>query len=483
MIAKVQFAPTRMTRTFAALLGGQIAARSIRIVYVIALARLIEPSQFGLYLYGVAVCVALLGLAGFGQSLFLATRLPHRLANRAWIAHSLTIRLAATATAALAGLVYVWVQESDPLYQVTVGLLLGALIARSLASWVRETYVALEDAAWIPRYEMGFRATEAVIGVALAANGVSIVWLAALHSAVWAIEAATSIRRMRHRGLWPARPGGERRLLGPIVAASFWYMASAGFIIVFGQVGILGLRHFNASADLVGQFAIAVQGLLALVLVPSTLAAALVAALSRVRRQGVSEDQSAVTTLLRWTLAAGAGLAVLVEGYGAPAVTYLLGARYAEAAGLFTTLAWAAGPLAAAIISVQSLNGMNRNRQAAVAAAVMIAVQAAALAVLYPKAGLEGAAVATIIGAVAGCVAGAAMIGASSQLRGVSWWLVPLMMTGGAAAAMRLAPVNAPILAPIVLVLLFAALAAVRVVVREELAYVARRFGGRPSPM
>ncbi|MEJ2122314.1 MAG: lipopolysaccharide biosynthesis protein [Alphaproteobacteria bacterium] len=481
MIARSRFAPTRMTRTFAALLGGQIGARTVRIVYIVVLARLIEPSQLGLYLYGIAVYVVLLGLSGFGQNLFLAARLPHRTATQTWFSHSLTIRLGMTALAGLAGLTFLWVQESDPLVLTALTLFLGALAARSIASWVREAHVALEDAAWIPRYETGFRATEAVAGVTLALAGVGIVWLAALHFTVWTLEAAASVRLMVRRGLWPARLGRRLRLLAPMTGASFWYTVSSGLIIAYSQVSVVGLRLFDASVASIGQFAVANQGLLALLLVPSTLAAALVPALSRVRRSGAAEDQRAVTALLRWTLAAGAGLAILVEGYGIQAGTYILGERYGDAGRLFTALAWAAGPYAAAIVALQSLNALNQKRKAAAVAASMMATQAAVLATLHPWAGQDAASIATVAGALTGCVAGAILVGIALQDRRVLCWLIPLLASAGAAASMRLVPVDATILSPFVLAALIAVLVATRVFARDDLFYVLRRFGGRAS--
>ncbi len=476
MMVAARFAPTRLARTFAALLGGQLGGRTIRFIYIVVLARLIEPSELGIYLYGIAVYVALMGLAGFGQGLLLAARVPHRSAVDTWFAHSLTIRLGATAFAGVVGLIFLWTQESEPLIRATVALFVGALMARSLAAWVREAHVALEEVAWIPRYETGFRAAEAVIGVALVLAGLGVVWLAGLHLVVWALEAAMSARLMVGRGHWPARLGRRWRLLRPMLGASFWHMASIGLIIVFSQVGIVGLRLLGAPSAVVGQFAIAAQGLFVLLLVPSTLAAALVPALSRVRRHGAGDDQRAVTTLVRWSLAAGAGVAVLVEGYGATAVATMLGPRYGDTASFFTLLAWATGPYAAAIVSIQALNALGQKRRAAVVASIMVATHVALLAIFFSQAGANGAGLALIAGVLLGCATGASFLGPAIQVRGLVWWVVPLLVTAGAAALMRLVPVSAPLLAPPVFVLVLAALAATRVVAREELAYIVRRF-------
>jgi O-antigen/teichoic acid export membrane protein len=470
-----------MARTFGALLGSQIGTRAIRFVYVIVLARLIDPAELGIYLYGIAIYVALFGLAGFGQGLLLAARVPHRTAVGAWFAHSLTIRLAATAVAGLVGLLFIWTQESDPLARITATWFIGALVARSLAAWVREAHIALEDAAWIPRYEAGFRATEALLGVAFVLDGLSVVWLAALHCAVWGAEAAASARLMARRGRWPACIGHRWRFLRRMAGASFWHMASVGLIVVFGQAAVVGSRLLDTSSAAVGQFAIAVQGLLTLILIPSTLAMALGPALSRARRSGTGDDQRAVTALMRSIFAAGAVVAVLIEGYGTPLVHFVLGPRYAEAADLFTALAWAVGPYAAAIVAVQALNALGRKRQAAMVAAIMALSQPALLVIVHPWLGIAAGCAAMIAGAGLGSMIGSVLVGIAVGIRGFAWWLAPLAVTAVAAALMRFVPVDAAILAPLVLVALLAAFAATRVIARTELAYIVGRFGRNAS--
>ena len=183
-----------------------------------------------------------------------------------------------------------------------------------------------------------------------------------------------------------------------------------------------------------------------------------------------------MTTLLRWTLAAGVAVALLVEGYGAPAVAYVLGPRYADTATYFAMLAWATGPYAAAIVSIQALNALGQKRRAAAVAAIMAATHIALLAVLFSHAGVIGACLALIAGALLGCAIGASFLGVATNVRGLVWWLVPLIVTATAAALMRLVPVSAPLLALPLFVLVLVALAATRVIAREELAYIGRRF-------
>ena len=475
-MAGPRYTPTRLTRTFAALLGGQLGGRTIRLLYIVALARFIEPSELGLYLYGIGVYVVLLGFAGFGQGLFLAARVPYRRAIGAWFAHSLTIRLGATGIAGILGLIYIWAQESDSLVRVTVALFVCTLLVRSLAAWVREVHVALEDAAWIPRYETGFRGAEAIIGIALVSSGLGVVWLAGLHLAVWTIEAAMSVRLMVRRGRLPTSLGRSGRLLRPMILVSFWHMAGIGLLLAFGQIGVVGLRLLDATPAGVGQFAVAAQGLLALILVPGTLAAAMVPALSRVRRRSAGNDQRAVTMLVRWSLVAGTVLAILVEGYGASVVRFVLGPEYTDAAVLFSSLAWATGPYAAAIVSIQALNALGRKRRAALIAAIMVATHITLLVSLFSTQGASSACLALIAGALLGCAAGARFLGVAVQVRGFTWWVAPLFVTASAAALMRLVPVSAPQLALPVLALSVVAFAASRVITRGELAYIARRF-------
>jgi len=472
-----RFQPTTLTRTFVALLGSQIAGRLIRFVYLLVLARLLEPSGLGIYLYGTAVYVALMGFAGFGQGVFLAERLPRRTAGGPiWFAYSLTIRLGATVLAGLAGIAYAMIWESNPNIRAVVLVFIAALLIRSFVQWVRETHVALEDASWIPRYEAFFRLLEAAIGTSLAFAGSDILWLAVLHAAVWGVEAAASARLIIRR--WRPRLGRRRRLLGPMTKSSLWFLGSNGGLLVFAQAPLMTVGLLGLPAAELGRFGIAAQAYFATLLVPSTLAMALVPALSRVRRRGDVADQRAVGTLILWTLAAGTVIAVIAAVAAPWAFRILLGPSYGSSEAYFTVLAWAVGPNAAAIIIVQALNAIGAKKPAAAVAAVMLSVQVAALTILFldGQGGLAASA-GVLAGSTAGYAAGIWLLRQRAAIEGQWKWWLPLLLLVLVATVMLIAPYNPAATGAACILLLALAYRVARLITREEIRYLAGRFG------
>jgi O-antigen/teichoic acid export membrane protein len=473
-----RFRPTALTRTFGALLGSQIAGRLIRFVYLLVLARQLEPSGLGIYLYGTAVYVGLMGFAGFGQGVFLAERLPRRTAGAGiWFAHSLTIRLGATVLAGLAGLAYAMIWESDPAIRAVVLVFIVALLIRSFVQWVRESHVALEDAGWIPRYEALFRLLEASIGVLLVLAGADVLWLAALHAAIWGAEAVASAALVVRRGRWRPRLGRRWRLLAPMTKSSLWFLGSTGGLLVFAQAPLMTLGLLGLPAAELGRFGIAAQAYFATLLVPSTLAMALVPAVSRVHRRADKADLQAVGTLIRWTLAAGTLIAIIAAAAAPWAFRTLLGSSYASSAAYFTVLAWAVGANAAAIIIVQALNALGAKKSAAATAVFMLLVQFAVATTLFLNGQGGGAASAGVLaGAVAGYAAGVwrlrGLVPIGDQLQ---WWL-PLLLLLCAAVIMLASPFDTAATGVVCVVLLGLAYRVTRLMTREDLQYLVGRF-------
>lgn len=123
-------------RNITALASTQVAGRIIRFLYMLAIARILGPEEAGIYLYGVALYLGVIGIGMFGQSMFLAQRVgKHGGAPFPVLHHSLTLLLTATLSVALVLGLFVWVSEPDEYLRLTILCFVGALVARAISNW------------------------------------------------------------------------------------------------------------------------------------------------------------------------------------------------------------------------------------------------------------------------------------------------------------------------------------------------------------
>ena len=99
---------------FSALVVTQLFGRLIRFSYLIAIARLLEPEEVGLYSYGIAFYLTFLFLARFGQATLLSTRVGgHRNRFSTTSAYSLSITLIMISIIAVLAFIFLILTESD----------------------------------------------------------------------------------------------------------------------------------------------------------------------------------------------------------------------------------------------------------------------------------------------------------------------------------------------------------------------------------
>lgn len=471
---------TPLTRTFTALFGTQTVGRFIRFLYLLVIARLLSLEEVGIYIYGGAFYMALAVFASFGQGAFLASRLskrPSRVAHL--VSHSFALTLAAVALVALAGLTFVVLYEERALVAGALIAFLAAMVARSLVQWVRVCHVALEDAAWIPRYEIVFRGGEAMVGTALLLTGAGLLAICYLHALAWALEAAFAFRQLARRHQIRIRFALDRRLLARIVRVSAVFTASLGFLHQFAQVGVVTLRLVQPETAVVAQFGIAMQFLTTLLIAPVALGAAVLPAIGRVRRRGGEAEVAALATGVKAALIVGGVVAILADAYAPWLITLVLGARYAPAAETFGLLAWSLGPYAVAFVAGQALNALGGRAQAAGIAAMMVTLHVAALVVLLPMGPLDAALASLSFAALAGCVAGLLCLCPRLGVPGHGWWLRPLLSVAAVGLLMRAELTPEPWAAPAYVVLLLALAWMLRMFSGSELRFVLERVGMR----
>ncbi len=427
-------------RNFSALVVTQIFGSAIRFLYLIAIARLLEPDDVGLYSYGIAFYMTLFFLAHFGQETLLSKRVGgHRNRFVTTAAYSLSITLIMISIVAVSASIFLNMTEHDSARLQVLHLFILALITRSLAVWARSCFVALEQVAWIPRYEATFRSLEATTGVACLFFGGGLLHICFLHFAFWGVEATASLRLLiQHQG-FRLRLGTDWRLLKAFFRASFVFTVNVWLLGVFSLLGIVGLGLFQHDISVVAYFAIAMQFFTTVMIFPISLSKAIIPGLSRAYRYQTESDLQILATALKVVFIMGGVVAVVANAIGPWAITALFGDRYLAAGNTFSWICWAIGPCAAVFIVAHTLNALDASGLAALTALVMATVHAGVMAVLlsmgdwttggFLEASVMSAVAGLLAGSISGAVVGSMALSTKLKMPDHNWWRMPLIFS------------------------------------------------------
>jgi O-antigen/teichoic acid export membrane protein len=345
------------------------------------------------------------------------------------------------------GLGSVWAGEQETRAGQAIGLLVLTLVPRSIVVWVRHCYVALEDAGWIPRYELVFRGGEALVGTAALFLWGDLRVICAIHLSAWLLEAVVALRKLTGASGFSLVPGRNFRLLKRVFRVSLYFMLSLWLVNLSAHIGILGLGLLREEAATVGYFGTAMQFMTTFLLLPFAFGQAFLPSLSRGYHRG-GPAPVVLTFVIKGLLVAGGFIAILAHSYGAWIVTLLLGDRFAAAGEVFASLSWAVGPYAVTLVAVQALNGIGGRALATVLALAIVAAQVTLLIALLPLGALAAATAALVAAASLGCLLGILFIHRRLGIEGHGWWLHPLIAVAGTGAAMSFVILPEPWTAP-----------------------------------
>lgn len=409
------------------LAGAQVGGRLVRFGYMVVVARMLGPTETGVYLYGMALYLGVLGLGLFGQHLFIlrrigsGNRVPHFPAR-----HSLTIIVGALVAVVVPLLAFVLVTEPDPRYRAAVLAFVGALVARVIVIWVRNVYVATGEVGWVPRYETAFRGLEAALGIIMLSVGWGLVAISYLHFLCWSLEAYAVLRKVgaEHPG-WLGF-GRRRRYLARIVSISTYLLVGHAAISLFPQVSVILLRQLQPDERLVGQFGIALQFLTAALIVPMTFTQAFLPRLSRAWRFG-DGGYDLITAAKVMSLACAA-VAILGHAYAPFVISKALGPSYETAASVFSELIWVLPPFSIVFTVSQALNIIGAQRAAAGIVTMMLAIHITAMLAFLSHAPLQATIGSMLAAAIVAAAVSLWFAGRQIGEPGQCWWLRPSLI-------------------------------------------------------
>jgi O-antigen/teichoic acid export membrane protein len=455
----------------------QVGGRIIRFLYMLAIARMLGPEETGIYLYGIALYLGLIGVAQFGQRVFLAQRIGRRGVQAVRvIRHSLTIIAGAGVLVVLGLGVFIWASEQTPELRLALLCFVGALAARQAVNWVRGAYIALERTTWIPWYEIRFRGSEAIIGIGALLAGGGLLTICFLHFLFWFLEAYFSFRKLNRDHPNVIGFGTRWSYLEKVIPVSIIILSSIAAVGLFPQIAIILIRKLQPDADFVGQFGIAMQFMTTLMIIPTALLSAFLPRLSRAYRHG--DGGRDLLTAAKLIILTSTAIFVLGASYGPWFVTLALGEKYIVAAELFRWLCWVFPPYAIVFFVGQSLNVLGARKLGAGIFGGMVTFHAVLL-VAYVDANPAVAAIASMfISALAGAVLALYRVGNLVGGIGHGWWMKPALVTTVAYGIAGAGWVPPLIVAPVALLAAFGLALFLKIFDDHDIASI-RRVSGR----
>ena len=437
-------------RNFLSVYGTLLGGSGIRFIYGIVLARLLGPTQYGNFVFGMAFYGALIIFANFGQSALLATRIKGRLV-RAPIPgfHSFILTVICTMGTFLAGLILLGLSPRFTDLSVVLTFFLGAMIAKTIVGWGRYFSFAIEDASWVPRYEVAFRSGEAIVGTVALILGFNLLTVCVIHFLAWVMEAYSVCNLLHGRGGVHFSRKIRWQYLITLWKISLLYTTSFGFFHLFSLLGVLMVNFWEEEPASTGFFGVAMQLFGGLALLPMAFGVAVIPAIGRIRKQIEVSGLSQLASVIKMVIVGGGGLAICAQAYGTWIISKIFGSEYALAGEVFGLLAWGLGPYSVALILGQALNALDGRLMSACLATMMLVTHFMVFFVFSHLGGMVAGAISLVCGAFWGCLATMVAITPRLGIKEMGWWFVPVIGVMGIGSLMHIEPFSNVVFAPL----------------------------------
>ena len=171
-------------------MGAHLVRGIVRGIYAFALAKLLGPSDYGLFNYCLSWYIAFLSFTNLGLDIILGREIAsNRRKAEEIVSLTLTVKMVVTVLVGTISAVSGWLIED--LLEIRLMLLIFslALVGRSISLWSGSVFTGYEKTRYYFQQEVCFRVIEVVLGVITLFLGGSLVELAIIHMIVWWIQA------------------------------------------------------------------------------------------------------------------------------------------------------------------------------------------------------------------------------------------------------------------------------------------------------
>jgi O-antigen/teichoic acid export membrane protein len=326
------------------LIAANLVARALRVVYLAVLARFLGPELFGLLTYAQFWQLLFYSLVLFGTGRLLSREIGRDPAQAASVlAHSLTLRLLTGLLVGSCCGAAAW--TLNPLEPARTLLLIFSLtlIARGLASWSQQVFLAYQVSHLTLRQEATWRSVEVLLGIVVLALGGGLLGVAAVHGLSWAAQAAAGLAVVQ-RHLHPVRLGWQPRPMVGLLADGASAMLAAFSLALMLEGGLVLYRTLFPSAADVGQLGLVLHAMALVAMMPKEVAVSALPALSRMAAAGGPEAIASLRPMLRLAILSAAAMSLLGLAAGPPVVHLLLGPDYDLAGRWLGPALWLALP-------------------------------------------------------------------------------------------------------------------------------------------
>lgn len=335
------------------LLGSHALTVLVRIVYVVMLARFLGPDAYGTFNYGMSWYLSLIALTYLGLDVVLAREIGRGHDSVAvLVGTTFSLRAGVAVGIALLSGTAALMAEPNPAARDLIVVLSAALVGRAIWLWCVSVFTAFEDTRYVLAIDLLFRPLEvlvvALILILLQSVQMSILAVGIAHAAIWCIQGAVGVLAVRRRTTpicFRMTWHDVRPLLLAGVPGALYILAVAWFM----QAPIVLFRLFMGTGENLGHFAVAIQVVGYLVVVPYLAASAALPVLSRSAARGDSKDRSAILAMLFLIPCGGAAIGSLGMMLATPLAVFALGAEYGGAGAVLSEAIWLLIPFSLAM--------------------------------------------------------------------------------------------------------------------------------------
>ena len=387
-----------ISRNTAYLIGTQSVTIVSRLVWVVIAARILGPDLYALLAYCLTWQLSFLPLALFGVGPALSYLIgPDRTRAPEYAGHVLAIRLITIVVAVCACIGLSEVFTPDSRAPALIAILSVALAARALTTFTHTVFTAFEVNQFTMRQETLFGVIDLLVALGILIGGGSLIMLVTAKAVVAWLQTVWAFSIVHRRVLplhieWrPAQWGPLIRLAIPallITLAADWRYN--GSLVLF--------RNLTSDGILFGQYALAMQALTIMTIVPMALSRAVFPALRRSVSRSDGRDDQFAALIQKIAPLAGAAAGMLGAALGEPLVSWLLGEPFRTAGKLVGLTFWCLIPLTAAVGYPEILIAQGRFRTMVIFNVAGAATMTLLTFALVPAWGVMGAIGAALIG-------------------------------------------------------------------------------------
>jgi len=322
------------------LMGGRWINMLVRMFYIVILARLLGAELYGIYNYGISIYMPFFVLTSIGIGQLLSNLVASdKTSGHDIVSQTFTLRLIAGILSAISMTTIGWLTEE--IFQTKVLFLFFsiALIGRTLAIWVQEVFTAYEINQHSFHLQLIFRPIECLLALIVLVKGGSILALALVHAISWWLQALSGLKLVR-KNIPKFYFSHKLKHISYLLPKCLIIGLTGMLINWMNQGAITFTRYMEGMGNSLGQFALAMQGVLLLSsIIISFNDAALPVLTQSVHRQD-GKDIIYVETQMRLAIFLGAISGLTGMFFGTWLVNLLFGPKYLEAGQLLGFTMW-----------------------------------------------------------------------------------------------------------------------------------------------